>query len=117
MSVRLAALAFGALVVGSVIIVDPAGLAPFGPSKWLAVSTLALITATLSLRRGSTRCQRQSWWMWVALLVLLTLSALVNGDAKVRRRHLVRPDRDTEDGRPGRHAEVVVLSEATAIAW
>jgi O-antigen ligase len=83
MSVRLPALAFGALVVGSVIIVDPAGLAPFGPSKWLTVSTLALITAALSLRHGSTRCRRHSWWAWVALLGLLTLSALVNGDAKV----------------------------------
>jgi O-antigen ligase len=89
--VRLPALAFGALVVGSVITVDPAGLAPFGPSKWLTVSTLGLITAALSLRHGSTRCQRQSWWAWLALLVLLTLSALVNGDAKVAL--LGQPDR------------------------
>ena len=39
--------------------------------------------ATLSLRRHPARCQRQSWWAWVALLGLLTLSALVNGDARV----------------------------------
>jgi hypothetical protein len=68
MSVRLPALAFGALVVGSVVTVDPAGLAPFGPSKWLAVATLAFAAATLSLWRGSTTCQRQSWWIWVALV-------------------------------------------------
>ena len=91
MSVRLPALVFGALVVGSVITVDPGGLAPFGPSKWLVVSALAFLTATVSLRHGSTRCHRQSWWMWVALLGLLTLAALVNGDAKVA--VLGHPDR------------------------
>ena len=91
MSVRLPALVFGALVIGSVITVDPGGLAPFGPSKWLVVSALAFLTATLSLRRGSARCHRQSWWMWVALLALLTLAALFNGDAKVAL--LGHPDR------------------------
>jgi O-antigen ligase len=91
MSVRLPALAFGALVVGSVIVVDPGGLAPFGPSKWLVVSTLACATTALSLRSGSTRCHGRSWWTWVALLALLTLSALVNGDAKVAL--LGHPDR------------------------
>ncbi len=91
MSVRLPALVFGALVVGAVITVDPGGLAPFGPSKWLVVSALAFLTATLSLRHGSARCHRQSWWMWVALLALLTLAALVNGDTKVAM--LGHPDR------------------------
>jgi O-antigen ligase len=83
MSVRLRALSFGALVVGSVITVDPAGLSPFGPSKWLVISTAAAATIAWTLRTGAARCHRRSWWMWVALLVLLTLSALVNGDAKV----------------------------------
>ena len=91
MSVRLPALSFGALVVGSVIAVDPAGLAPFGPSKWLVVSTLAFVTIALSLRFGTVRCHRPTWWMWVALLGLLTVSALVNDDAKVAL--LGHPDR------------------------
>jgi hypothetical protein len=65
MSVRLPALAFGA--------------------------PLAFAAATVSLWRGSTTCQRQSWWMWVALVALLTLSALVNGDSKVAL--LGQPDR------------------------
>lgn len=83
MSVRLPALAFAALVVGSVITVDPDGLMPFGPSKWLVISALAFLTAALSLQSGSTRCHRRSWWIWVVLLALLTMSALINGDAKV----------------------------------
>jgi O-antigen ligase len=91
MSVRSPALAFGALAVGSVIVVDPSGLSPFGPAKWLVVSTVAPALAALSLRRPSTRCHRQSWWAWVALLVLLTASALVNGDARVAL--LGHPDR------------------------
>jgi O-antigen ligase len=83
MSVRLPALSFGALVVGSVIAVDPDGLAPFGPAKWSVVSTLACVTIASSLRLGGARCHRSTWWMWIALLGLLALSALVNGDAKV----------------------------------
>lgn len=91
MSVRPPALALGALIIGSAIAIDPSGLAPFGPSKWLVVSTLGFVGAALSLRRGSTRCQRQSWRAWVGLLGLLTASALVNGDAKVAL--LGHPDR------------------------
>ena len=91
MSVRPPALALGALVVGSAVAIDPSGLAPFGPSKWLVVSTLGLAAAALSLRNGSTQCHRQSWWAWVVLLGLLGLSALVNGDARVSL--LGHPDR------------------------
>ncbi|MEO8266742.1 MAG: hypothetical protein ABI706_14665 [Ilumatobacteraceae bacterium] len=75
MSVRLRALSFGALVVGSVIAVDPAGLSPFGPAKWLVVSTAAAATVACALRTGATRCHRRSWWMWMALLALLALDA------------------------------------------
>ena len=91
MSVRLRALSFGALVVGSIIAVDPAGLSPFGPAKWLVISTAAAATVALMLRSGTARCDRATWWMWTALLALLTLSALVNGDAKVAL--LGHPDR------------------------
>jgi len=90
MNVRSPALASGALIVGSVAALDPAGLAPFGPAKWLIVSTLGFAAAMLSLRH-SARCHRRSWWAWTALLVLLTLSALVNGDVRVAL--LGHPDR------------------------
>lgn len=91
MTVRPRALSFGALVVGSVIVVDPAGLSPFGPSKWLVISTAAAATVAWTLRTGRARCHRRSWWMWIALLVLLTMSALVSGDAKIAL--LGHPDR------------------------
>jgi O-antigen ligase len=91
MSVRLPALAFGALIVASVITVDPGGLAPFGPSKWLVVSVIAPLAAALSLRTGTARAHRPSWWAWVALLGLLTASALTNGDWRVAL--LGHPDR------------------------
>jgi O-antigen ligase len=91
MDVRPPAVAFGALAVGSVVALDPAGLAPFGPARWWVVSTAALVLATLSLRHGSTRCHRRSWWAWVALLGLLTTSALINGDVAVAL--LGHPDR------------------------
>jgi O-antigen ligase len=91
MSVRLAALAFGALVVGSVVVVDPAGLAPFGPAKWWVASTLGFAGVALALRHPTTSCHRRSWWGWLALSGLLTLAALVNGDLKVAL--LGHPDR------------------------
>ncbi len=91
MSVRLAALAFGALVVGSVVVVDPAGLAPFGPAKWLVVSTVAFAAAATALWRCGARCHRGSWWTWIAMLTLLSVSALVNGDWRVAL--LGHPDR------------------------
>lgn len=91
MTVRPRALSFGALVVGSVIAVDPSGLSPFGPSKWLVISTAAAVTIAWTLRTGATRCHRRSWWLWMALAALVTLSALVNGDAKVAL--LGHPDR------------------------
>lgn len=91
MSVRSPALAFGALVVGSVVVVDPAGLAPFGPAKWLVVSTVAVAATAMALWRRVTRCHRASWWGWIALLALLSMSALVNGDWRVAL--LGHPDR------------------------
>ena len=91
MSVRLRALSFGALVVGSVIAVDPAGLSPFGPAKWLVISTAAAATVAWTLRCGTARCDRRTWRIWTALLTLLTVSALVNGDANVAL--LGHPDR------------------------
>ena len=83
MSVRPRAVAFGTLAVGAVVALDPGGLAPFGPAKWWVVSTAAFVVVALSLRHGTTRCHRPSWWAWVMLLGLLTMSALVNGDVKV----------------------------------
>ena len=91
MSVRLRAVSFGALIVGPVIAVDPAGLSPFGAAKWLVISTAAAATVAWTLRQGTARCDRRTWRMWTALLALLTVSALANGDARVAL--LGHPDR------------------------
>ena len=80
MGVRAASWALGALVVGSVVVVDPSGLAPFGPAKWCAISTLALLGGGLALRSGKRSVHRRSLVAWFALLGLLAVGALVGGD-------------------------------------
>lgn len=42
-----------ALPSASILVLDPGGLAPFGPAKWAAVSTLVLALAACTLRRRS----------------------------------------------------------------
>ncbi|MGD9997197.1 MAG: O-antigen ligase family protein [Ilumatobacteraceae bacterium] len=80
MRVRAASLVLAALVVGSVVAVDPDGLAPFGPLRWLTISTLGLAGAGLAWWRGRRRLDRRSTLLWIALLVLLTAAALVGDD-------------------------------------
>jgi O-antigen ligase len=80
MGVRAASLSLGALFVGSVIVVDPAGLAPFGPAKWGAISTLALVGGGLALRSGGQQLHRPSMAAWTALLLLLSAGAVFGHD-------------------------------------
>lgn len=59
MGVRINAVAAGALVLGAAAAVDPAGLAPFGPARWLWISTLATLTIGLTMwRRSGARSHR-----------------------------------------------------------
>ena len=80
MGVRVAAWFLGALVVGSVTVADPSGLAPFGPAKWLAISTLALLGGGLALRNGQQPIHRPTLQLWVVLLAFLAFGALFGGD-------------------------------------
>ncbi|MBI5090137.1 MAG: O-antigen ligase family protein [Actinobacteria bacterium] len=80
MGVRAVSLASGALVVGSVAVVDPGGLAPFGPAKWLVVSTLGLVAAGSALWAASRRLDRPTSVLWTVLLAALGLAALLGGD-------------------------------------
>ncbi len=80
MGVRVAAWFLGALVVGSVAVADPSGLAPFGPAKWLAISTLALLGGGLALRNGQQPIHRPTLQLWVVLLAFLAFGALFGGD-------------------------------------
>ncbi len=56
------------LVVAATVAFDPWGYAPFGPVKWLVVTTLALITAAIAVRTGFA-VHRTSAAGWVGFLV------------------------------------------------
>jgi O-antigen ligase len=62
------------MVVGSVLAVDPGGLAPFGPARFAAVSASALAAAGLALRAGGSLAR---WPMvaWAGFLALVALAA------------------------------------------
>lgn len=68
------------LIIGGVVAVDPLGLWPFGPLRWLVVSTLGVGVVGICLRRASTRLDGRTLALWLLLLVCLTLSAVTNGD-------------------------------------
>lgn len=78
--VRPSTATLGALVIGSVIVADPAGWSPFGPAKWLVISTLGLLGGAATLCRPGRQADRATWWLWFGLIALVTVSALVNGD-------------------------------------
>jgi hypothetical protein len=80
MGVRPASLTLGALVVGSVVAVDPAGLAPFGPARWGVVSVLGTLGGGLALWTSRRRLDRTTGLLWLGLLALLALGALLGGD-------------------------------------
>lgn len=81
---RTLALMFAALAVVAVIATDPSGLAPFGPAKWLAISTVSIASiAWTFLRRqddpGLAVDRAMARW-WTVLLTTLTLAAMSGGD-------------------------------------
>ncbi|MCU1360228.1 MAG: hypothetical protein JWN99_1517 [Ilumatobacteraceae bacterium] len=80
MGMRAASLVVGALVIGSVIVVDPSGLAAFGPAKWCAISTLGLLGGGLALRSGPHAVHRRSFIVWMVLLAFLAAGALFGSD-------------------------------------
>lgn len=68
-----------AAAVGAAGVVDPAGLAPFGPAKWAAV-TAAMLTAAFVVLRSPIRAARTPSIAWVAFLVVATLTAALGAD-------------------------------------
>ena len=67
-----------ALVVGATLVIDPSGLAPFGPAKWAIVSTMAL--ACGALLRGNVRAARRPMVAWCAVLAVVAVTAAVGLD-------------------------------------
>lgn len=80
MTMRAASLTLGALVVATVIAIDPVGLAPFGPARWMAVSTLALAGSGLAIWHGDVPFERLTARAGATMLAFLTAGALVGGD-------------------------------------
>lgn len=69
-----------ALAPVTLLVVDPAGWFPFGPAKWLAVSTLVLGGSALVLADRPTRVPRPLLLALGALLGWLALAAAVGLD-------------------------------------
>ncbi|MCY7298926.1 MAG: O-antigen ligase family protein [Ilumatobacteraceae bacterium] len=68
------------LIVGVVVAVDPAGLWPFGPMRWLVVSTGGLAIIAICLWRPERGLDRRTLRLWLVLLTCLALGSVVNGD-------------------------------------
>ena len=68
------------LIVGVVVAVDPAGLWPFGPVRWLVVSAGGLAVIAVCLWRPERGLDRRTLRLWSVLLTCLALGAMVNGD-------------------------------------
>ena len=68
------------LIVGVVVAVDPAGLWPFGPLRWLVVSTCGLAVVAVCWWRPERTLDRPTRRLWLVLLTFLALGAAANGD-------------------------------------
>jgi len=65
------------LIVGTVVAVDPGGWFPFGPLRWMVVSTSLLLLAAATLRRPVLQIHRESAAGWLVFLTLGVVSSLV----------------------------------------
>lgn len=79
-STRTIARWLGALTVVPMVAVDAAGLAPFGPARWWAISTLGVLACAVAARYGRRSLHRRSAIAWAVLLGFLLLGALFGGD-------------------------------------
>ncbi len=68
------------LIVAAVIAVDPAGLWPFGPARWLVVSAGGVGVVAWCLARPEWQLDRRTVRLWMVLLACLTAGALANHD-------------------------------------
>jgi O-antigen ligase/Flp pilus assembly protein TadD len=80
MGTRSGTVALAAVLPLTALIVDPAGWFPFGPGKWLVVSTLVPAGAALVLRKGAVRVSRGVTLAAVALVGWMAVSAVVGRD-------------------------------------
>ncbi len=81
----------GALLVGAVMVVDPAGLAPYGPARWMVISTVGLLGAGLAVHAGRVAIERRFARLWAVLVGFILLGAVFGDDWRVAL--LGHPDR------------------------
>lgn len=71
----------GAIVLGTVMALDPGGWYPFGPTKWFVVSTLVAAATTYALACGlRSRVPRWAWSLFALLVAWLALAAVFGRD-------------------------------------
>lgn len=66
--------ALAAMVIGSVLVIDPSGLAPFGPARFAAVSVAALAATAFALHSGGSLARRPTL-VWAGLLAIVAVAA------------------------------------------
>lgn len=64
-----------ALLPLAVLLVDPAGLAPFGPAKWMAVSATVLAAVAVVAWDGWARVHRGTALAWGLFLLVIVVAA------------------------------------------
>ena len=70
----------GALLPAGVLVLDPSGWSPFGPSKWLATSSVALAGAAVALWTRRLQVARRPMIAWLVLTGWLVVTAAVGLD-------------------------------------
>ncbi|MGH9123616.1 MAG: hypothetical protein ACRDZ8_02680 [Acidimicrobiales bacterium] len=64
----------------ALLVADPAGDSPFGPSKWAVVSVVALAALACTATARSIRMDRRSLVAWLVFLSLVVVAAAVGLD-------------------------------------
>jgi O-antigen ligase len=77
---RRCAVLLAALLPAGVLVFDSSGWSPFGPSKWLAVSTVALAGGAMALWTRGFQVAKRPMIAWAVLLGWIGLTAAVGLD-------------------------------------
>ena len=68
------------LLPAALLVNDPAGYSPFGPSKWAAITVVGLVAIAAATWRGRVLVARRPMVVWVGLLVWVAAAAAVGVD-------------------------------------
>jgi len=68
------------LLPAALLVVDPAGYSPFGPSKWAAITVVGLLAVAATIFSGRLRVARWPLVWWLACLAWVVVAAAVGLD-------------------------------------